>query len=593
MNKDRIDKIGVAAAVQYFCRLGYFNPHFAFDDKIAVWDGYLEVLKYEDTRKAEDIDFVVQVQIKSSERDEIDNIQETSQKLSISDLKHYKEIGGTLLIKALVNKTNAKLFFAYLGKLELNRLLEECFEGQEEKVIKLKAAATTAPEIVPELRSIHLQGKHNLLAAETLINRTDYTLNTLVGPIPKEVNPLIWMASHPTDILVTLPEHKEPFYLSEGPSFIFNEQDVEQPVSIGGKVLFDSFQIGTFPQGCYYRIGEFLKFNYVNENTKLTNYTIKPCAPSLGKYIRELQFVYLLNKYKSFYLGNFEIKASNFDLDEDSKKHIRKCLKFWSNVASIFVKMKWEEPKFNVCNLSKEELNKLQELIDYIVFGKEINIEIPNIPFLIYNLGGYCYALGIKKSDLGYNLTDINNCLTIIVKDKEHGDQIYPVYAYLSLNHIFPENLKYNSIIDCYNRCKGSYDLLNIANNNILSYIAYFDSFGYTYILEKALELNKWLISNCSDEEDLKIFTLNRLQILKRLEKSFSDEDIDFLISISCSNPQFSFAANVLLDDNIRATKSWEKLSTEDKSLIKELPIYTLYKKLNKPNNEQTENAES
>ncbi len=34
MNPNRIDKIGVAAAVDYFCRMGYIDPHINFDDKI-------------------------------------------------------------------------------------------------------------------------------------------------------------------------------------------------------------------------------------------------------------------------------------------------------------------------------------------------------------------------------------------------------------------------------------------------------------------------------------------------------------------------------------------------------------------------------
>ena len=36
MNQKRIDKIGVAAVIDYFCRMGHIDPHINFDDKIPV-----------------------------------------------------------------------------------------------------------------------------------------------------------------------------------------------------------------------------------------------------------------------------------------------------------------------------------------------------------------------------------------------------------------------------------------------------------------------------------------------------------------------------------------------------------------------------
>ena len=45
MNQKRIDKIGVAAVVDYFCRMGHIDPLIAFDDKRAVWDGDIDIYK--------------------------------------------------------------------------------------------------------------------------------------------------------------------------------------------------------------------------------------------------------------------------------------------------------------------------------------------------------------------------------------------------------------------------------------------------------------------------------------------------------------------------------------------------------------------
>lgn len=583
MNKDRIDKIGVAAAVSYFCRLGYFNPHIAFDDKIAVWDGNIEVHKTEDSQKAQDIDFLIDVQVKSSEVEDLDAIETITQRISVSDLNHYLNKGGTLLIKALVNKTTSKLYFAYLGKIQLNSLLEQCADTQGDKTIQLKEAPVSAHDLIPELRSIHLQGKHNLIKIDSLVNRSDYTLNTKIGPVPKETNPIIWLASHATDILVDLPEHEEPFYLSAGPSFILSETEVEQPVSINGMKLFDSFQIGTRRNGGYYRINDFLRFDHEIEGKNMSNYTIKPSAHKLGQYIRELKFVYLLNKHKCFSLGEIQIDASNFELDPNSKREIYRLLKFWTNVASIFVNMNWGEPKFDVQDLSEEDFAVLHEMIEYLVDNKPIPVSDIDDRIKVYSIGGLHYALGITENEGSYKYIDINYCQSICVNNETVGEQVYPIYAYLALNNIFPENLSYDRLIETYDKSKGAYELLDIANHNVLSYISHYDLTQNTLLLQKGLELSEWQIENASKNE-IEIFTLNKFQIKKRLNIELSEEEVGYLLNLPSDNPQIAFAVNVILNDKVRAKKSWETLSEEEKSFITNLPIYVLFEKLTKNN---------
>ena len=583
MNNDRIDKIGVAAAVSYFCRLGYLNPHIAFDDKIAVWDGTIEVHKSEDSQSAQDIDFVIDVQVKSSEIDDFDTLETVTQRISVSDLNHYLNKGGTLLIKALINKTSAKLYFAYLGKIELNSLLEQCSETQGKKNILLKEAPLSVHDLIPELRSIHLQGKHNLIKVDSLVNRTDYTLNTKIGPMPKEANPILWLASHATDILVALPEYDEPFYLSAGPSFILSETEVEQPVSINGMKLFDSFQIGTRRNGGYYRINDFLKFEHEIEGKNMSNYTIKPSAHKLGQYIRELQFVYLLNKHKCFSLGENQIDASNFELDPNSKREIYRLLKFWTNVACIFTNMNWGEPKFDVQALSEDDFTVLHEMIEYLVDNKTIPFSEIDDRIKVYSIGGHQYALGITKNEGSYKYIDINYCQSICVNNETVGEQIYPVYAYLALNNIFPENLSYDRLIETYDKSKGAYELIDIANYNVLSYISQYDVSQNTLLLQKGLELCEWLIENASKDE-IEIFTINRLQMKKRLNIELSEEEVDYLLNLPTDNPQISFAANVILNDKLRAINSWKTLSEADRSFIINLPIYVLFKDLTKNN---------
>ena len=123
MNQNRIDKIGVAAVVDFFCRMGHIDPHIAFDDKIPVWDGSIDIHKAIDSNSKEDIEFNVYVQVKSTEHKSNNFNSSVEQTIDINDLKLYKKNGGTLLIKVLFNKHKSQLYFAYLGKVTINKLL--------------------------------------------------------------------------------------------------------------------------------------------------------------------------------------------------------------------------------------------------------------------------------------------------------------------------------------------------------------------------------------------------------------------------------------------------------------------------------------
>lgn len=347
--------------------------------------------------------------------------------------------------------------------------------------------------------------------------------------------------------------------------------------------MFDSFQIGTRYKGGYYRINDFLKFDHEIEGNNMSNYTIKPSAHKLGQYIRELQFVYLLNKHKSFSLGQTQIEAANFELDESSKREVYRLLKFWTDVASIFVTMKWDEPKFDIQSLSNNDITELREMIEYIVHKKSIPVSDVTNRIKIYSIGGFQYALGITEIDNTYQYIDINYCQSICVNNETVGEQIYPVHAYLALNHIFPDNLSYDRLIESYDKCKGAYDLLDIANNNVLSYISQFDLTNNSLFLEKGLELCEWQITNALTDE-LVIYNLNKFQIKKRLNIELSENEIDYLINLPSDNSQISFAVNVILNDKIRAMNIWKTISEEDRSFITNLPIYVLFEKLTTTN---------
>lgn len=309
MNQNRTDKIGVAAVIDYFCRLGHIDPHIAFDDKVPVWDGNIDVHKAEDSCSKDDILFNIYVQVKSSEQTSSNFNAETSQSIEVSDLKLYKNQGGTLLIKVLFNKKRSQIYFAYLSKTEINKYLEKITETSQTKTIKLVKAPKEYKELFANLNSMHLQSKHNLIGIDKLKNRTDWSFHFSAGPIKKGDSVAEWLAHNAVDILVELPESKELFYLEEGPSYLFSEREIQKPVSIEGVNYFDSFRVGTTKEGYKLSFGNIFSstdntFNY-NGNCHFANVNIRPDSPYVDEYVNQLKFILAFNQYKYFCLDGF------------------------------------------------------------------------------------------------------------------------------------------------------------------------------------------------------------------------------------------------------------------------------------------------
>ncbi len=590
MNQDRIDKIGVAAAVTYFCRLGYINPHITFDDKIAVWDGYLEVHKSKDSLSSDDIDFTIAVQVKSSERDSNNFPPNEKQKIKVSDLNHYKTKGGTLLVKVLVGRSKSQPYFAYLGKLELNKILEKCTEGQDEKTIDLVKAPKEQSDVRRKLKSIHLQGKHNLLSVEQLETRSDFQLHIEAGPMPKTEDPLLWMAANPVDILVSLPEFDEPFYMKEGPSFINTKKIINEPVEINGIVYFNSFEIATQRYGVDIRVGNFLKYSDCEpkDNYKIANMKLTPNSPNIKEYIRELEFVLAFGIHKYFTLGGKKIPCPDIVLNDKYVKSIKQRLDYCRRTLSLFELLKLE-PNFNLNNLSDKEQESLDILINCLLGSHSIEKDRVNTPIHIFAIAGYKIAVAVAECGDVVQMVDINRCRAIRRRHIDGYLQDFPLFSYCLSEDCMADNIDFSNFIGAYESAYESSDkdFLTFANFDALALIKLYDESDKNkdlYLL-KALELSKWLMSKANENSyEYNVYLLNSLQCKMRLGEQYTDWDTSKLNEL-VKDANLSLPANILLGNREEADRAWNRLDDDSEKSFKTFPIYNLYKKLSNNNN--------
>ena len=587
MNNDRIDKIGVAALVDYFCMGGYVNPHIAFDDKIPVWDGTLDIHKSEDSLSSADIDFVVDVQVKSSEVKTFEN--ETTHKIEVNNLKNYLSRGGTLLAKVLIRGSERKILFSYLGKIEINKYLDNCTDGQEKITIKFIEAPSDRKELISELRSIHLQGKHNLLSVDELAKRSDYTLHLTVGPMPKNSHPILWMATHATDVLVSLPESKDPFYLEAGPSYFSTSHDVSEPVSISTVKYFDSFRFITQKNGVEFHIGNF--FHIIPQGNGISNVTVTPNSTDLITYIKELEFVLGLYKYKEFSLGSLRQNIDGNVFDANKICGINEELKFCNRLISLFRLWGINKPQICVRELSEETINLVDQLYQMYYTKIPIMADEEQIPYRNFVIGKYniVFLIGFESSGKRC-LIDLSLCRTARFTNPTNQEAVFPVIIYLFTKNIFPDNFSYSNLSEILEQCNSTPDLSEIANQSTLFLINAFDKNQDERYINCAMEILNWCYTHEANEESKNIYRLNIIQCIKRQTHSISEDDNEFLLGFSTDNPILYFASNVLLDDKKRAEIAWKKIPLEEQEEIKNYPIYHLYRNLNTDIYEHVEN---
>lgn len=577
MNQDRIDKIGVSAAVDYFCMGGYVNPHITYDDKVPVWDGHLDVHNKKDSLASEDIAFKIDVQVKSSEVESFDT--PVKHMLDVSELKHYKAQGGTLLIKVLIKGYERKIYFSYLGKIELNKYLEDCTDVQAQKTIYFVPAPEDPLELVRELRTIHLQGIHNLLSAEDLAKRNDFSIHFTLGPFPKDQNPMLWAASHTTDILVKLPESEDMFYMAEGPSYITSGQDVKEPVTVNGETYYDSFKYWTQKNGVDLFVGDFLSIRA--QGNKVANLSIKASSIDLQTYIKELKFIIAISKYKAFNLGTicYDLKDCPFDEAQVGCMNIQ--YQFCNRLLKLFKIWGIERPQIDVRELSEETIENIDSIYEMYIHNISFPIDDSELPYRDFTFGKYRIFFGAGlDAENRRCLLDLRFCKTAKFINFTTEEVRLPFAVYLFTRNLFPDNLDYTDLIASFEECKNAPQIYDLANQSALCLINSFDKRGDKKLLQSAYDISKWCLSNTTDELSKNIYRLNILQCKKRFGLKYSANDNDFLINISSNETQLYFAANVLLGDWNRATSAWSRISTEAQEEIQTYPIYYLYEQI-------------
>ena len=156
MNTSVIDDLGISYLTTFVCKTKLIKPELKSSDKYPLWDGELILYKTKNNNKVDNIEGRVPVQVKSSEKENVD-FEKESYSVSRIALEKYAKEGGVLFIRVLYNNETDKygIYASLLMKGDIIEILNNSKKGCKTKSINLPRVYTPS-EILTHMQNFLL-----------------------------------------------------------------------------------------------------------------------------------------------------------------------------------------------------------------------------------------------------------------------------------------------------------------------------------------------------------------------------------------------------------------------------------------------------
>lgn len=379
----------------------------------------------------------------------------------------------------------------------------------------------------------------------------------------------------------------EPIHIPIGEEqFCFSPAiEVTGEVSIKGVQYFDKYYASINADGKGLFIDGFFHILRHNDGSAHINATIEDNR--LSARIKHLRFLSDFFKYNEITLGNQTISVNKPNWS--SKDSPEQILELWQGLQDILDKLGCKIDPI-ISDFAEEDFECLSTLHRSLNlhYGFTLKEEYPNHRiYMMLKLGRYRFIMAVNKNEDG--LYVLENAFDDIEKLKFNyvGDNgqtcIVPIFSLLFREPEFESivNISYTHFIDVYeNTAKLSPHIYEQANLDVLSLLSIYDrqTCKNSAILDRAMSLIKWTINNSSDAKSKDIYKINELQIKRRQQLAFSEDDFIRLNQImgSTATPMIKWGAAILLGKWEIVKCLYNEMSEDDQKTCNEFPIATL-----------------
>ena len=568
------------------------------NDKEPCWDGHL-YLYSDGERDKEHLIGRVPVQIKGTEVKHFVT-KKWKFKLFKNDLKAYLD-EPTFFIVCQVKKDSKerKLFFRELLPGLVNRLLKDMGKN-ESRMTLFHALTEDLTEFEDQLQVFMSNSKRmisfahtNPLSMEDAIKRGIKEYSFIAPEKFSNILKLLkYLSTHQTHLYAKLSKDLNiDIPISDGPArFEFKRQD-DGDIKVGDRAFFKGYTSEIKNGRLVLTIDNVMTIDLPIDETDKVKPVVKmtPKAKYLKEAINEAEFAIALNKTGVLSVGSVDLQM--LVNEKDFVKDMEERLVSWKEWESVLDKLHVTKP-FDLTGITKEQEYLINLLIETIGKGKTVKIpgqkstllvaDISNVKLLLWcavDKNGNCFIGDFfdKTIKLSYRVSDKE---TISVSP----------FSYLQNERYWEsiDNIDYESLVESAKKAVDENEYCyHMSNYDVLAMIKAADALENTAperinkLLEKAKELDEWLIAADKQQGMTPVHVVNKMQILKRQRGLKDDEkhELEEMLNSSEMDDAVKVSICLLLERNEEADELFTILSDDDKKRIKEFPIWRYYKK--------------
>ena len=589
-NNNTLEKTARNLVEKMILDCGYLDPYIYDNDRTPTWDGNVFVYRTKSKRKGELIG-KVPIQIKGTSKGN-PNKGMYSFSAEVEDLKNFNNDGGVVFILAIISNQRNQVYYASLMPFELNSILKKAKVQKNTTILLKQFPANNANEIL----NIFANFLYDKPKQMPFINKDLPTMQELekqgveIDCFESEIS------SYGSSIEIEKHLSTHGFYLYVKPKcwdVLIPVQYVENPVisrqvmglvSINDVTYYHSY-IVVHEQGVpTIKFGNSFSLTLPDDQTTRFNYALQG---NLAERIYDSSFLLLLLTEKSLTINGAKFTLKKNEIDEITITSAEKI-----NAKLKQLKLLLEElgvvETLDYAVLTKEDTQKINWLIDAIIYGRHIRFDsltkpthfgiiyIANLRIMLYSVmqedglyktSNFFEDYQVMLSDTPNEKDSFEPASHYLLMDVEHFIQISNLdheKVYKALTTSSCTQAYYNHVLHLLLRMISAYDKQTKKDENLFA------------LMEK---LCAWLSSVMAQSNS--IMAINRIQISKRKRK-LTDDEVFILNEILTNDKEHEIlcGALILLGRFSDAKDQFKQLNKQQQLEFLKYPICNLCEEL-------------
>lgn len=409
MNSDNIEKIGIETINSYFKYSELISTQLTVGDKGIAWDGFLNI--FSNPAKSKDY-YIGRVSVQSKGKVVKGCFKEKNfmYQIDAKDLKIYQKEGTVYFVtQILEEKQQEKLFYRKLTPVLIANILR-AHRGIEKPSVKMMPVPEDVKTMEAEM-SVFMEDCHKqaistgkkTISIEEAKKKGIKTFTFVASNRDRNGRSLADYLTEKELYLYALvdEEYRIELPVEEGPMMVTARQVVPKPISVNGKVYYESY-INEIKEGeVDVTIGNCIFMTFPKDGST-PSIAYKRATKMLSESIHEADFILNVAKYNGFSIGDMVIGLNVTGTLIDQYKEALKAWNDWKYVLTTL----GCNADFDLSAVTEEDDGVIGDLVDMIkykrpvIYGKMesnvLKICIANITLILW-----CYQASDGKCMMG------------------------------------------------------------------------------------------------------------------------------------------------------------------------------------------------